>query len=322
MKNLITIFIISLLGLFYLSFKKVSHQFVANGTTIKFEKQQGRFHGNYISYYSNGQKKSEGSFQNNMRAGTWSVWDSTGRLRISRKYENPFVFKRTFPKPPSDEVIKLLNIPRYTPTYNEQGVIELFPLQERMIVWLRRIWRDIDLENNPIIFDDNRLEKILHKNVFSGTVKAYGPETDTFKSILNPMDIDTTNQKVIRFRVKEELFFDSDRLISETRIIGICPVTINTITNDTMDLYWVYYPELRYQLAKEIIETSGVPKKIKSFDDLFFYRYFYGQISKASNVKDESIADYKSQEEIASEALRIDLKAIENEHDTWIYMSK
>lgn len=322
MKTYSTTFIILILGLLYSSFKPKTNQFEVDGITIKYEKNQGRFHGDYSSYYPNGKIKSKGSFNNNLRAGVWSVWDSTGRLRISRKYESPFVFTRTFPKVPTDKVIKLLNVPQYAPVHNKARVIEYYPLQERMMVWLIRVWRNIDPKNNDILFKNNNLEKILHKNVFTGTIKAYTPKTDTFKSILKPADIDTTNLKIIRFKIKEETFFDNDRLISETRILGICPVAHNTLTNDTFNLYWVYYPELRYQLAQESLISKEVPSKIGSFCDLFFYRYFYGEIYKVSSIKDETIANYKSQKDISKEALRIDLNTIEKEHNTWIQMSK
>jgi antitoxin component YwqK of YwqJK toxin-antitoxin module len=45
--------------------------------------------GKYVSFYPNGVKKSEGSFQFNNRIGEWVVWDSTGKLRVKRLYTNP-----------------------------------------------------------------------------------------------------------------------------------------------------------------------------------------------------------------------------------------
>ena len=83
-------------------------------------------------------------------------------------------------------------------------------------------------------------------------------------------------------------------------------------------MYWVYFPQIRKYLAQEKIQQTGIPAKIKTFDDLFFYRYFYGQIYKESNVYDRPISVYKTGTEIEKEAERIEISLIESEHDIWI----
>ncbi len=290
--------------------------------TVNYQKTEGRFNGKYVSYYSNGQKKSEGTFENNMRAGTWSVWDTNGRLRIKRKYENPFVFTRVFPKPSNDPPVQLLNVPLYELKYNQEGIIPNYQVQERKVTWLRRDWRNINVEENPLLFNNNKLYNIINQSVFKGEIHPYSPISDQFESQLPLSGVDTNNLQIIQFKIKEEVFYDCERLISETRILGVCPVAVDNSTGDTTDLYWIYFPQLRPVLAKENVNSKDVPTKIKSYDDLFFYRYFYGQLSKVSNVHDQSISDYKSPAEASEEALKLDLENIEREHDIWIRMSK
>ncbi|MBL4862477.1 MAG: hypothetical protein JKY09_05605 [Crocinitomicaceae bacterium] len=63
--------------------------------------------------------------------------------------------------------------------------------------------------------------------------------------------------------------------------------------------------------------------KVKSLDDLFFFRCFSGQIYKAGNVYDRKISDYMTgDKELDKESLRIDIDLIEDEHDLWIQFSR
>ena len=66
-------------------------------------------------------------------------------------------------------------------------------------------------------------------------------------------------------------------------------------------------------------EKIGVPSKIKTLDDLFFYRYFSSNILKESNV-------YKSSNRLTEgspqKAERIEFSIIEKEHDIWISLTK
>ena len=87
-------------------------------------------------------------------------------------------------------------------------------------------------------------------------------------------------------------------------------------------MYWVYFPQIRKYLAQEKIRQTGLPTKIKTLDDLFFYRCFYGQIYKESNVYDKPITAYSIGKEIDKEAERIEISLIESEHDIWLRFTK
>lgn len=282
---------------------------------------QDRFNGNYTSYYKNGTKKSEGSFENNLRIGKWTVWDTLGNIRMERVYSDPFTFERTIPKVPDDKPIQLLNIPRYKIKYNEDGYITYAYVKESDVHYHRRIWRYISPKENPILFEKDFLFKLLNKHISDSTIKAYSTKDDDFTGPFIPK-IDTSAVKVIGFKLKEDFFFDMNRVVSETRIMGICPVVVNPVTKDTIDAYWVYFPETRKYLAQANIQSDSIPKKIKSLDDLFFNRYFYGRIIKKSNVYDRYIKDYLTGDKLLKEAERIELYLIETEHNIWINLTK
>lgn len=283
-----------------------------------YETTQGRLDGLYISYYKTGQKRAEGKFENNYRTGKWTVWDSTGRIRMQRNYSGPFTFKRLVPKIAIDRTIELLKTPKYSIKYNREGFIEHFYLRERAVVWANRVWRFATPKNNPIIFDEYRLFSLLNKNIVNKNITHYQNTYPELKSELLPTNIDTSSVKLIGYKIDEDCFFDNERLISETRIIAICPVVFNKETKDTSDLYWVYFQEIRKYLAQEKIKQDGLPAKIKTLDDLFFYRYYYGQIYKEANYNNQPIAAYKAEKEINKEAERIEISLIESEHNIWI----
>ena len=286
-----------------------------------YKTNEGKLNGLYVSHYKNGQKKSEGNFENNYRIGKWSVWDSTGELRMVREYKNPFIFKRIVPSVPNNILVDLLNIPQDTLGYNDDNYIAYFPIGESNVIWSKRLWRIISIENNPILFNNNRLFNALNQNILNKNLIAYNTTNDQFREEIDVLNIDTSSLQVIGYRIKEDVFFCKERLIFETRIIGLCPIVFNKIQKDTVDLYWVYFPKARKILAKELIADANIQAKIKSLDDLFFYRYFDSEIYKSGTFnKSPFVPKTKKEKQKYSE--RINIGVIEHEHNIWISLTK
>lgn len=313
------------LTLIFLSFigrNREKHSFESQNIVCHYETNEGRIDGNYISYYKNGKKKAEGRFENNYRLGKWTVWDSTGRMRMQRDYSDPFTFKRILPKVPKDKVIDLLNVSPYAMEYNKDGFIESFYLEQRAILWTNQIWRYVEPNDNNILFEENKLFSILNENIFNGNITPYQATDDDFLKELRITDLDTSSIELVGYKIKEDCIFDIERLVTESRILGICPVVVNKVKQDTLDLYWVYFPQARKYLAQEKTPHTKLPSHIRTLDDVFFYRYFYGQIYKESTVHDRPISAYKSGLEIEKEAERIEISLIECEHDIWITLTE
>ncbi len=286
-----------------------------------YETCEGRVDGKYISFYKTGQKKSEGYFENNYRIGKWTVWDSTGRIRMQREYINPFTFKRIIPEIPKEATIDLLNSTRYNIQRNEDGYIEFFRLKERMVLSVKSVYRIATPINNPILFENNKLFNIINRNVILKNITTYDSKDESFRSEI-VLHNDSSKFKIVGFKIFEDIIFDNERLVSECRINYLIPIAVNTLTQDTIELYLVRYPQLRKYLVQERINRRDIPEKIKNFDDLFFYRYYSGTIYKESNINDSPIVAYKIGKEIEKEAERIELSLIENEHDIWIKFTK
>ena len=192
-----------------------------------------------------------------------------------------------------------------------------------MVEWSTKVWRIVLPKDNPLLFNDNNLFKVINNNILDKKIRAYDAKDDEFQQELQlPLNIETSSFKIIGLKIREDWFFDNERLVSEARVIGLCPVAINKLQGDTVDLYWVYLPDIRKYLAQAEIYQKGLSPKIRTIDDLFFYRYFWGQIYKESNVHDGSISTYNAGREIDKEAERIEMNIIEREHDIWIGFTK
>ncbi len=316
MKRLIVIF----MSIVFVSFAmkgKEKHKVVVRDLKIVYETTDGKLDGAYVSYYKNGQKKAEGNFENNYRKGTWKMWDTTGTIRVERDYENPFVFKGLMPKVASKQPM-----PPYTLQYNKEGYIDNFFVEEKMVVWSKQLWRFVGVQENPLLFEKNRLFDILYKNMVGGLITPYDANDEEFQHPMPTSKIDTSSFQVIGYKIKEDCFFDNVRYVSESRIIGICPVGVTKQKQDTVNVSWLYFPEIRKCLAQERIIAKGLPSYINTYDDLFFFRYFYGQIYKESNVWDRPISSYKSGNDIEKEAENIEINMIETEHDFWMHFAK
>ena len=298
--------------------KAQNHKFVNNSINCTYETKDGRLNGLYVSYYKNGQKKAEGKFGNNYRIGKWTVYDSTGRFRLQREYSAPFDYTQTIFQHTAAAPKEVKSSYKSKINYNSNGYIDYFELQEKMVIWTKRIWRYIAPAENKILFENNRLYDLLLQNLSNKHITAYKDEEF---SVNDSVKHDASSYKVIGYKIKEDYVFDNVRSLLETRIIGLCPVVINLQKKDTIDLCWLYFPEIRKALAQEKIGHND-QTNIKTLDDLFFYRDFYGQIYKEANVYDRPINSYmKSKAEIEKESERIEISIIETEHDFWLDIS-
>ena len=285
---------------------------------FRSQKVEGRLHGKYTSWYGNGIKKSEGQFDNNNRTGIWSVWDSLGNLSVKRNYENNYVYQTLFSKAADDETIKLLNQPRYIPTYNSQGFYDRFNLDIKMIVLSSSHYRLILPEDNPILFKNNNLLNLIDKHVSNGNLPIYDGEY-----LIIPANLkNISKHKLIGFKLKEQYIYDSERNIGEMLIVSLCPIMIDFETKDTLDKYWLYFKELNPFLAQFDISEHKLPYQVKTMSDLFFYRYFYGMIVDKRDYYDKTIANMWTNPNLKKESDVFENEYIEIEHDLWISLAE
>jgi gliding motility associated protien GldN len=139
----------------------------------------------------------------------------------------------------------------------------------------------------------------------------------------------TTNfdrRQVVRWIVKEEIFFDKKRSVMDTRIIGLCPVVedyedpLTGIVADEKELFWIYYPDFRdILLNTKVSNFTKNNAQERSFLGVFEKRMFASRIIMESNIMNRSISDYMIGLDALLESERITEEIFNIEHDMWEY---
>jgi gliding motility associated protien GldN len=234
-------------------------------------------------------------------------------------------------------------------------------VREADVLWAKRVWQVIDMRekmNQPLYFpvtpinSRRSLMQVLIDGIREGSITAYDVDNDEFTIPMTPEQLfsnlersqtitmqrpeppydefDTTltisfnTADVMRFRIKEEWFFDSKRSVLDVRVLGICPVreAIDPLTGESRGdepLFWVYYPDARKTLANSEAFNRQNDAQRMSYDDMFLRRFFSSYVYKESNVHDRRIQEYYTGLDALLEAERVK-EAIRNfEHDLWEY---
>lgn len=238
----------------------------------------------------------------------------------------------------------------------EKEIIPYDDIREADVFWSKRIWRTIDVrEKMNLIFSypQQPLIDIMHTAASNGDLSVYdmsvlnadqfkeklavdkvkmiGNSVDTISRI-NPITLQQEEviqvnefdpQKVIKYKIKEDWFFDEETSTFQVRIIGIAPVIEsyssdgNYLGDETM--YWVYYPDLRPILAKYEAYNTGNDAIRLSWEDIMEARLFSSYITKESNVYDRVIQEYATGLDALFESDKIKQELFEFEHDLWSY---
>lgn len=224
----------------------------------------------------------------------------------------------------------------------------------------KRIWRDIDVrlpENQVLATPGSELINLLMAGIKKRRIGVYDPTDDSFKKPLSAADAEKTlkgdsvmvptkfddqgnaleyskmpnefnPEKIVKFRIKEDVFYDKQRGKVETRIIGIAPLMkleIQGVADSTLTTpaFWLYYPHCRNLFATLDISNLKPEFEDMSMDDYFVQRKFSGKIIKESNPSGLRIADYaKEQGEQEKEVQRIEQGIQDYKKKVWSYSNK
>lgn len=238
----------------------------------------------------------------------------------------------------------------------DKGIIPYDNIREADVFWSKRVWRTIDVRekmNLVFAYPQEPLIEIIHAAASNGDLTVYdmsvlnadqfkeklatekaaaiGNRTDTTTRIdpitMLPEEVYVNEEfdpaKVIKFKLKEDWFFDEETSTFQVRIIGVAPVIEayssdgNYLGDETM--YWIYYPDLRPILSKYEAYNTGNDAIRLSWEDIFEARYFDSYITKESNVYDRVIQEYATGLDALFESDNIKQKLFEFEHDLWSY---
>jgi len=298
--NRLKTFITIGLSIFSLSsFSQQDTLYLSDSTMITYFMEDGRLKGPYASYYPNGQLKAKGMMMNGIRLMDWIFYEASGKPVGQRVYQNPLAYKNGSSK--SMNLMAGIDTLSYKIQRNEENLIELPEIEESDVLWSKRLWRTLPLENNnPMLWNGQFYEAIL-KGLHEKTITPYEPGDDMFTTKADPLKIkEIRSRDIDGYLIKEDAFYNKKLNVMEYRIIGIAP-----LQNDK-PLYWVYYPELRKQLALEPANQPSFPFEVQNADDLFFLRDFSSNITKESNEKDLALSElHEDESKRAEAALRI-----------------
>ncbi len=247
---------------------------------------------------------------------------------------------------PLDDITEKTNV-------MEKRILPYDHIREADIFWEKRIWRVIDVRekmNLPFAYPERPLFTIMMDAAMDNEIKVYSTEDDKFSARLEPGEVATMGatvdtvitfdpetyeeqiqivrnelnpEDVKRFRLKEVWFFDEETSTMQVRILGIAPLIDVKDDNGNFKyekpMFWVYYPEARQVLARELVFNPGNDSSPNSWEDLFEMRYFSSYIYKESNVYDRKLQDYLSGVDILLEADKVKQEIFNFEHDLWSY---
>jgi hypothetical protein len=211
-----------------------------------------------------------------------------------------------------------------------------------------RIWRIIDLadsSNAILTIPGNSLMEAIMKGLSKGKLTPY--EKDDFKkkltakegsmrftdSVLVPKFDKDGNQisskmvlndfnpdRITRFRIEEDVYFDRQRGKVDTRIVGLAPMMdISGSANlppgmATAPAFWLYFPQLRFTLVQEDVSEPDKGIFDVTLDDIFMQQKFSAYLVRqfSPGTPDSGQLDPGS-----PEALKLQQKIAELKKSIW-----
>ena len=238
---------------------------------------------------------------------------------------------------------------------SERRVMPYDQPREIDILYSKYVWRVIDVRekmNQPFMYDENPLIKILMDAAQKGNITVYSEEDDKFKHKLTTEEVsqigastdtvtifdpETYEEKIQvvrneinpddikRFRIKELWWFDRETSQLRVRILGIAPLYEKKGTDGLVQyetpLFWVYYPSqtTRELLSRHQVFNENNVATPMTWQDLFEARIFSSYIFKGSNVHNRRLQDYLSGTDLLMEGEKIKQEIFNWEHDLWQY---
>ena len=227
------------------------------------------------------------------------------------------------------------------------------------VMWSKRIWREIDFrqkfnqkfyfpmeaqanwksfivvvldalkEGKITAYDISNTDELLVPITYNEVV---GRQTDSLYQIMQRPyppyeEYDTViytefdHTRVMRLRIKEDWYFDSERSQMLFRIKAICPVMIKERQGQevTEPLFWISFPESREVFAQALVFNEFNSAARLSYDELFWKRLFDSYVYKEQNVFDRRISQYATGVDALLEADRIKNELMRFEENLWQY---
>lgn len=316
MKNITITCLFCLLITNHVLSQNAVHEYSDVDVSVEYTTEDGKLHGQYLSYYPDGSKKVKGNFRYNQRTGTWKLWDKSGKLIETRQYQNNLVY--AYQNDDMEDVVP------YKPQCDTAGLYAFYPITEHMVAFSKRSLSVIIPEDNPALFNGEPFLKLLKPNQGDETFQAV-QVFDDFS--MQALDIPREeNMKIIGFKIMQEFVYDTVRMIMEPRIAFIAPVILDIIDGDLYDDNWLRFDSVYPAMGSVEVNVSGFQQDITTLADLFFWQAYTYKMVQAdefnSGFSKTSInAKVFKEKAVMEKALANSdnkrIRFIELEHDLW-----
>ena len=146
---------------------------------------------------------------------------------------------------------------------------------------------------------------------------AYNEAGEEVEVMLPTVDSTSIYERVLKYVIKEDWFFDRQKSTLEVRIVGMAALEYNAERDYYRELFWVYFPACRPYFATADVYNFKNDAERRSLDDVFWKRQFASRIIKESNVFDRSIEQYQKGIDALIEAENIRMSIAKFESDLW-----
>ena len=167
------------------------------------------------------------------------------------------------------------------------------------------------------------------ENAFGATEQTINTYDEDGNEIPVTIKGEIKTNEVKQYWLKEDWFFDRQHSTMEVRIIGLSPIRFYVKDDGSGDdeqevrksyVFWIYFPEVRRILANHEVFNNNNDAERRTFDDIFFKRYFNSFIIKVSNVYDDrGISEYSLGIQSLLEAEALKKTITDFEQDLWEY---
>jgi hypothetical protein len=261
--------------------------------------ENGVYSGNYASSYSNGNQKASGRLENNQRVGNWEFYGENGMLVAKINYLSNTEFKTI---ETHNHLSNSLNVP-----LNESDKLFELPLEEKNMIWAKRVHRDISISEFNLAPDFNFFQHLK-------TIQTDKPLCFSDEQFILPIQsldsVPNTDKVICGYRIKLDYFFRKDYNFMDFRIVGIAPLYL-TSDGKTEEICWLYYHGLKNLVFDKIQTGTG-----ESMKSILQTKNYHSIIYKESNVANKTIEEIsKDEEERKKFYLEIDNSIIETEND-------
>ncbi len=161
-------------------------------------------------------------------------------------------------------------------------------------------------------------EKLIQKLIRIDSVESFFIDENGIETFEKRLQSDTINAASIKSVLFNEVwYFNKKWARLEKRIISIAPVWHNPKTNKDEVIFWIYYNEAREWLSSFPSYSRCVDGTTRTYEQLFYNKFFNSKILKESNVFDRNLIENVNAFDALLKSESVKDEILKNEEGMW-----